>query len=152
MNLDEFGIILMSFHAFLHFLTFVHVQNSRNMLFPKKKERRLRQAETPLKKLGGTRDNTIQYNTIQYPQYPHPPHPMLGGEGGAWGSGEGILEIMYCIVWHSRLHSSLHSSFFEVSAHCRRRLCFATNKHAPVIQKFQYVSKSLNMTPHDPTK
>ena len=101
MNLNGFGMMLMSVYSFLHFFTLWHAQNSRNVFFQRNKKR-LRQAETPLKKAwGGTGDNSIQYNTIQYNTIspispPTPPH--AGGGGHGVGGRVGILGILYCIV------------------------------------------------------
>ena len=104
MNRHEFGIILSHFDYCLlmltHFDTFAY-PNFQERVPSERRSKMPAACCTHLKKAWGgvgTRDNTIQYNTISPPTPPH----AGGGHGVGWGywGPMGYCIVLYCIVLH----------------------------------------------------
>ena len=67
MNLNAFGIMLMSLYSFCHISTFVHVQTSRNVFFSERQTNACGMLDTSQKSLGwGTGDRGQKYSS-KYP-------------------------------------------------------------------------------------
>ena len=141
-------------------LTFVHVQNSRNVSF--QQQTQLRQAGHLSKKTwGGGRGqyNTIQYNTISPispispppPPHPPPPHPMPppawdGWGKMGWGGGRywGYCIVLYCMVLYCPLPPP-SASLRGVSA-CRRRFCLSSDNTRSWNYEHAKVPQSVKMS------